>query len=252
MAKFSRGQYALSISDRSGLAFPYLEMVREWNGAWVHISEYEPKSPLIQPKPVGADPQSLQRARPARTEFYTPKILPNNPFSTAGTTTLTFSFPFGGLEVNDQVRFTEVKQAVGGVSLTALELNTSIEENKINEEKNSVENKIVENISLENANYLQSLEENSSDDVMPKFEVDSIELASPQLFSEEEMSRETNENQDNSPNEMTMFDQTNPQENLESSTEVKESNEVKEPEMFEEKDSEDDFEIPAFLRRQKN
>ena len=51
---------------------------------------------------------------------------------------------------------------------------------------------------------------------------------------------------------MTMFDQTNPQENLESSTEVKESNEVKEPEMFEEKDSEDDFEIPAFLRRQKN
>ena len=118
----------------------------------------------------------------------------------------------------------------------------------------------LENVSIESATYLQNVEnstvtsedQTNNDYEIPKFEVDSIELASPQLFSEEEMSRETNENQDNSPNEMTMFDQTNPQENLESSTEVKESNEVKEPEMFEEKDSEDDFEIPAFLRRQKN
>ena len=133
-----------------------------------------------------------------------------------------------------------------------MELNASNEENKIKEEKNSVENKIVENISLENANYLQSLEENSSEDVIPKFEVDSIELASPQLFSEEEMTHEINENKDNSPNEMTMFDQTNPVEHIEGSVQVKENNEVKEPEMFEEKDSEDDFEIPAFLRRQKN
>ena len=41
MAKFAQGRFALSISDRSGLAFPYTEMVREWNGAWVHISEFE-------------------------------------------------------------------------------------------------------------------------------------------------------------------------------------------------------------------
>jgi len=27
-ARFAQGKYALSISDRSGLAFPYLEMVR--------------------------------------------------------------------------------------------------------------------------------------------------------------------------------------------------------------------------------
>ena len=71
---YARGKYAQAISDRSGMAFPYNEMVKEWNGMLVHISEYEPKSPLVQPKPVGADPQSLQRARPARTEFYTPKI----------------------------------------------------------------------------------------------------------------------------------------------------------------------------------
>ena len=60
MTTFSQGKYALSISDRSGMAFPYNEMVREWTGAWVHRSEYEPKSPQLQPKPTGADPQALQ------------------------------------------------------------------------------------------------------------------------------------------------------------------------------------------------
>ena len=43
MTTFASGKHALAISDRSGLAFPYLEMVREWNGAWVHFSEFEPK-----------------------------------------------------------------------------------------------------------------------------------------------------------------------------------------------------------------
>ncbi len=35
------GKYAKFISDRSGMEFPYKEMVIEWNGARVHISEYE-------------------------------------------------------------------------------------------------------------------------------------------------------------------------------------------------------------------
>ena len=126
MAKFSRGQYALSISDRSGQAFPYLEMVREWTGAWVHISEYEPKSPLIQPKPVGADPQSLQRARPARTEFYTPKILPNDPLSTAGSTTVTVNEPDHGRSTGDAVRFRSVVSYVGGVSPSIFGLETTL------------------------------------------------------------------------------------------------------------------------------
>jgi len=126
MAKFSRGEYALSISDRSGQAFPYLEMVREWTGAWVHISEYEPKSPLIQPKPVGADPQSLQRARPARTEFYTPKILPNNPLSTAGSTTVTVNEPDHGRSTGDAVRFRSVVSSVGGVSPIIFGLETTL------------------------------------------------------------------------------------------------------------------------------
>ena len=81
MTKFATGKYALSISDRSGLAFPYLEMVKEWNGAWVHFSEYEPKQPQLQPKPVSADPQALKHARPQRTAFFTPSVLNDNPFS---------------------------------------------------------------------------------------------------------------------------------------------------------------------------
>ena len=126
MTTFSQGRWALMISDRSGLAFPYQEMVREWNGAWVHYTEFEPKSPQLSPKPTSAAPQALQHARPARTEFATEDFLPSDPFSTASNTTLTFSFPFGGLAVNDQVRFTDVKEAVGGVSVQQLELNTTL------------------------------------------------------------------------------------------------------------------------------
>ena len=80
MSSFSQGRFALAISDRSGMAFPYNEMVREWNGALVHNSEYEPKQPQLQPKPTNADPQALQRARPARTEFPTEDFLPDNAF----------------------------------------------------------------------------------------------------------------------------------------------------------------------------
>jgi hypothetical protein len=60
---FAKGKYALSISDRSGQAFPYLEMVKEWNGSLVHISEYEPKSPQLDPKVYGGDPQALRNTR---------------------------------------------------------------------------------------------------------------------------------------------------------------------------------------------
>ena len=69
MARFAKGRRALAISDRSGAAFPYNEMVKEWNGAWVHNSEFEAKQPQLEPHPVGADPQGLLHARPARVEF---------------------------------------------------------------------------------------------------------------------------------------------------------------------------------------
>ena len=129
MGVFSQGKYALAISDRSGMAFPYNEMVREWNGALVHVSEYEPKQPQLDPKPTSADPQALQRARPARTEFSTQDFLPLDPFTTAGTTTLTVSFPSGALQVDDVLRFTNIKEAVGGVSIAKLKLQTTLNGN---------------------------------------------------------------------------------------------------------------------------
>ena len=60
----SNGKYAQFISDRSGQAFQYKEMVIEWNGSRVHVSEFEPKHPQLEPKPAPADPQGLANARP--------------------------------------------------------------------------------------------------------------------------------------------------------------------------------------------
>ena len=126
MTTFSQGKYALAISDRSGMAFPYNEMVREWNGALVHVSEYEPKQPQLDPKPTSADPQALQRARTARTEFPTEDFLPENPFVTASNTTLKINFPNGALQVNDFVRFRDVKSPVGGVAVSTLQMSTTL------------------------------------------------------------------------------------------------------------------------------
>ena len=129
MTSFSQGKFALMISDRSGMAFPYNEMVREWNGAWVHTSEFEPKQPQLQPKPTSADPQALQHARPARVALPTPAPLDTVPFSTAGTTTLTFNENRHQRKTGDAVRFYQVKEPVGGVSMAALELNTTLNGN---------------------------------------------------------------------------------------------------------------------------
>ena len=49
MGTWATGKYAQRISDRSGMAFPYLEMVQEWTGMWVHTSEYTPKQPQLNP-----------------------------------------------------------------------------------------------------------------------------------------------------------------------------------------------------------
>ena len=126
-SRFSKGRHALSISDRSGAAFPYTEMVREWNGAWVHTSEFEIKQPQIQPRPVGADPQALQFARTARTEFYTPTILPNDPFSTtASSATVTVTQPNHGRSTNDAVRFRNLTASAGGVAPVIFMLETTL------------------------------------------------------------------------------------------------------------------------------
>jgi hypothetical protein len=81
MGKYASGKYALAISDRSGMAFPYDEMVREWNGSLVHFSEFEAKQPQLQPKPVGSDPQALYNPRPQPESKTSLILLDNNPFT---------------------------------------------------------------------------------------------------------------------------------------------------------------------------
>ena len=89
MGKYASGKRSLAISDRSGMAFPYTEMVREWNGSLVHTSEYEPKQPQLEPKPVGSDPQALFNPRPQPASKTSLILLDNNPFTSviySGTT----------------------------------------------------------------------------------------------------------------------------------------------------------------------
>ena len=62
------GKYSKAISDRSGLAFPYNEMKKEWNGSLVHKSEFEAKHPQENPSTHKADGESLANSRPARKE----------------------------------------------------------------------------------------------------------------------------------------------------------------------------------------
>ena len=79
---FARGKRSMSISDRSGMAFPYREMVKEWNGFLVHYSEYEAKQPQLDPRFHGGDPQALKNARPQPAAVTSLIMLSNNPFET--------------------------------------------------------------------------------------------------------------------------------------------------------------------------
>ena len=81
MGRYSSGRFALRISDRDGQAYPYDEMVQEWTGAWVHTSEYEPKSPLLNPTNHPTDAQSLQHAKPQ---------------------VVSVTIPLGGIYINDE------------------------------------------------------------------------------------------------------------------------------------------------------
>ena len=56
-------------------------------------------------------------------------FLPLDPFTTAGTTTLTVLFPSGALQVDDVLRFTNIKEPVGGVSIARLQLQTTLNGN---------------------------------------------------------------------------------------------------------------------------
>ena len=107
MTKYATGKYAKAISDRSGMEFPYREMVREWNGAFVHVSEYEPKQPQLEPKPQGADGIALLHVRTDRNEPSTTVRIPDDGFETyeAGSGVINVFSPGHGLTDNTTYRF---------------------------------------------------------------------------------------------------------------------------------------------------
>ena len=115
---YARGKHAKAISDRSGMEFPYNEMVKEWNGMFVHKSEFEPKHPQLEPKPHGGDMQALQDARPARAENDTPRLLPHNPFTTyaASSGIINVYSPDHGLTNGDTYRFRGAPTIAGSYS----------------------------------------------------------------------------------------------------------------------------------------
>jgi len=150
---------------------------------------------------------------------------------------------------------------------TALHINSVVDENQVvqkrseqEEIKDTSNDPLLENISIENATYLQNTQETNDnsethsklDDEKPNFEVDSIELVTPQLFSDKEESNSTSY-ENNKENSLNIFDNPTSEKSFETSVETDNKTEIiKEPEMFEETGVEEDFEIPAFLRKQKN
>ena len=146
---------------------------------------------------------------------------------------------------------------------TALDLNVSTQQSEIKAEHEKTvetektEDMPIENISIENATYLNNLQNeektNETMEEIPNFEVDSIQLLNPQLFSDDQEVNSVNHSKEVSEKEIN----TNTNQNSESIKIFENSNgagniEAKELEMFEKTDTDEDFEIPAFLRRQKN
>jgi 5'(3')-deoxyribonucleotidase len=113
MSNFARGKKSKAISDRSGLAFPYREMMYEWNGSFVHKSEWEPKHPQLVVRRLVGDLEGLRDARPARVEPKVATMLGFNPFvsSTAGDQNIYINEPDHNLIVGDIVRFRTVSES---------------------------------------------------------------------------------------------------------------------------------------------
>ena len=136
---------------------------------------------------------------------------------------------------------------------TALDMRVDVESNEsINQKKEQELTKqpsqetLLGNISIESATYMENI---PKQDEVPNFEVESIELVTPQLFSDDENINALNdENNTNIIPNIADGKESEIIENLES----KEKIETKEPLLFEDSETEEDFEIPAFLRRQKN
>jgi hypothetical protein len=104
---FAKGKYAKAISDRSGMEFPYKEMIREWNGMLVHKSEYEARHPQDEARHYSVEGHGLRNARPARSENEVARMLESNPFETiaASSGIINVYEKSHGRSTSDTVRF---------------------------------------------------------------------------------------------------------------------------------------------------
>ena len=120
MAKYATGKHAKAISDRSGVEFPYREMVREWNGSFVHVSEFEPKQPQLEPKPISADGIALRNVRTDRTEPATTVRITDDGFETyeVGSRIINVFSPGHGLVSGTTYRFRGPPTISAGSSFT--------------------------------------------------------------------------------------------------------------------------------------
>ena len=82
-------------------------MIKEWNGSFVHISEYEEKQPQLEVRHRGGDAQGLRNARPARAENEVSVLLGPNPFETiaSGSGIINVYELAHGRDTSDTVRF---------------------------------------------------------------------------------------------------------------------------------------------------
>ena len=104
---FAKGKYSKAISDRSGMEFPYQEMVKEWNGMLVHKSEFEAKHPQLETRGPGVEAHGLEYVKPPRTENEVARILDSNPFETiaASSGIINVYEKSHGRDTSDTVRF---------------------------------------------------------------------------------------------------------------------------------------------------
>ena len=132
---------------------------------------------------------------------------------------------------------------------TALDMSPSIniqDESLTNENPNQMpatetSNETSSEISLDSANYLQNIE--------------NVQQASDQQIFDNPYEEQANENSAEISVNQDLSQENIETPNLFSDDQIENkdlTNEVKEPEMFESQDTEEDFEIPAFLRRQRN
>ncbi len=104
---FAKGKYSKAISDRSGMEFPYNEMIKEWNGMLVHQSEFEARHPQDEARHYTGDGHGLKDARPAREENEVSRMLDPNPFETiaASSGIINVFEKSHGRSTSDTVRF---------------------------------------------------------------------------------------------------------------------------------------------------